>query len=149
MVEDVTSCCCPKTLICSLMLLFEAGNTEWMRFLGVNQKYLRLDEVWCRGDHEMALWDCFFTSFMWFICWFNRSHWSSCVTTTNLSQSFSDLSIINRIAVLQWHINFSMLFIWEPKSMLFISYICSARPTKMKKNVNKLITDKGIDVSYF
>lgn len=32
--------------------------------------------------------------------------------------------------------------------MLFVSYINSARPTKMKKNVNKLIrTDKRIDVS--
>lgn len=131
--------------------LWRRQHLNGWNFWEVNQKWSRMDQAWCcRGDHEMTLRIWFFTSSMWFICWFNRSRWSSCVTTTNLSQSSSDLSIIIRIAILQWRLNFSILFLWEPKPMLFISYISSARPTKMRKNVNKLVrTDKRIDVSYF
>lgn len=130
--------------------LKQATLNGWS-FWGVNQKRSRMDQVVLERrswNGTVRLW--FFTTSVWFICWFNRSHWSSCVTTTNLSQSFSDLTIINRIAILQWHLNFLILFIWEPRSMVFISYISSARPTKMRKNVNKLIRrDKRIDVSYF
>lgn len=81
---------------------------------------------------------CSFTSSPWFICWFHRSHWSSHVTTADLSQSLSSLCIIiSRIAVLQWDLSFSILLIGEPKSMVFISYVNSARPTKVRKRVNK------------
>lgn len=91
-----------------------------------------------------------FTSSTWFICWFHRLHWSSCVTTTDLSRLLSGLCIINGITILQWDLNFSILLMWEPKSMLFVSCINSARPTKTRKSVNKLIrADKRIDVSCF
>lgn len=110
----------------------------------------QISVVMQRGSWNGTVGLCSFTSSMWFICQFNRSHWSSCITTADLSRLLSGLCIINKIAILQWDLNFSILLIWEPKSMLFISYINSARPTKMRKSVNKLIrTDKRIDVSCF
>lgn len=134
--EVVVGCCCQETLMCSLLLLFESDTTEWNMFWESKHRWSRRDQ--CCGAELFLRWDCAFTTSTWFICWFSKLHWSLCVTTAGFSRLLSGLCIINRIAILQWDFNFSILLLGEPKSMLLIGYVNSARTTKMR-SANELI----------